>query len=85
MRPRLSEPAAQLPEDGNKQPRLTGRERTSIIILACNGEKLTHLCLESILRHTSGDFELIPVDNGSTDGIPMLFAKMKSMSEPRKS
>ena len=40
----------------------------SIIILTLNQWKLTKQCLDSILRHTSGSYELILVDNGSTDG-----------------
>ncbi|MDF2924144.1 MAG: hypothetical protein K0R57_3058 [Paenibacillaceae bacterium] len=40
---------------------------TSIVILTHNQLPLTHGCLESIRRHTA-DYELIVVDNGSTDG-----------------
>jgi glycosyltransferase involved in cell wall biosynthesis len=39
----------------------------SIIILCCNELDYTRLCLESVLRSTQGAFELILVDNGSTD------------------
>lgn len=47
--------------------------RTSIIILTHNQMYLTALCLESIRRHTPESYELIVVDNGSTDGtVPYL-------------
>ncbi len=41
---------------------------TSIIILALNGLEDTRLCLESVRRCTPAPYELILVDNGSTDG-----------------
>ncbi len=40
----------------------------SIIILAFNQLKHTKLCLQSIEQHTAQPYELILVDNGSTDG-----------------
>ena len=41
--------------------------KTSIIILTLNKVDLTKSCIESIRRHTSEPYELIIVDNGSTD------------------
>lgn len=41
---------------------------TSIIILAHNQLEFTEKCIESILRYTDCPFELIIVDNGSSDG-----------------
>ncbi|WP_256761484.1 glycosyltransferase family 2 protein [Cohnella sp. WQ 127256] len=41
--------------------------KTSIVILAHNQLQLTHLCLESIRRNTPEPYEIIVVDNGSTD------------------
>jgi len=41
---------------------------TSIIILVHNQLEYTRQCLDSIKEHTSGPYELIIVDNGSTDG-----------------
>ena len=42
--------------------------KTSIIILTHNQLIITRQCLESIRKYTSEDYELIIVDNGSTDG-----------------
>lgn len=41
--------------------------KTSIIILTLNNSDLTKLCIESIRKHTKEHYELIIVDNGSTD------------------
>ncbi|HZD59701.1 MAG TPA: glycosyltransferase, partial [Anaerolineae bacterium] len=46
---------------------------TSIIVLGHNKLEYTRLCVESILRHTNSPFELILVDNGSTDGTAKYF------------
>uniref|UniRef100_UPI0012FA2709 glycosyltransferase n=1 Tax=Zavarzinella formosa TaxID=360055 RepID=UPI0012FA2709 len=43
-------------------------ETVSIIILCHNELAFTRLCLESVRRHTTPPYELILVDNGSTDG-----------------
>jgi GT2 family glycosyltransferase/tetratricopeptide (TPR) repeat protein len=45
-----------------------GDELVSIIILCCNELAYTRLCLESVLRHTRSPYELMLVDNGSSDG-----------------
>ncbi len=47
---------------------MTGSKLTSIIILAFNQLEYTKLCIESIYRYTIPPFELVLVDNGSTDG-----------------
>jgi GT2 family glycosyltransferase len=41
--------------------------KTSIIILTLNKFDLTKSCIQSIRKHTSEPYELIIVDNGSTD------------------
>jgi GT2 family glycosyltransferase/thioredoxin-like negative regulator of GroEL len=40
----------------------------SILILCCNQLDYTRLCLESVLRWTATPYELVLVDNGSSDG-----------------
>ncbi|AZR73364.1 hypothetical protein BBF96_08195 [Anoxybacter fermentans] len=44
------------------------RKLTSIIIPVHNNLQMTQLCINSILTHTLEPFELIIIDNGSTDG-----------------
>jgi GT2 family glycosyltransferase len=41
---------------------------TSIIILTHNGLRYTKECMFNLFQYTTGNFELIVVDNGSTDG-----------------
>lgn len=58
-------------DDGRKAgPVLPFREgeKASIIVLNHNKRDLTRKCLESLYRHTRFPFEVIVVDNGSTDG-----------------
>ena len=40
----------------------------SVVVLAWNKLELTRRCVDAIRSGTSGDYELIIVDNGSTDG-----------------
>jgi GT2 family glycosyltransferase len=58
-----------------------GDELTSIIILCCNGLEYTKLCLESVLRHTRSPYELILIDNGSTDGTAQYLEYLKTEKE----
>jgi glycosyltransferase involved in cell wall biosynthesis len=44
----------------------------SIIVPIYNTEKYLHRCIDSILAQTFTDFELILVDDGSTDGCPRI-------------
>jgi GT2 family glycosyltransferase len=44
------------------------QDLVSIIIPTCNGLKFTQLCLDSIRRSTLHPYEVIIVDNASTDG-----------------
>jgi GT2 family glycosyltransferase/2-polyprenyl-3-methyl-5-hydroxy-6-metoxy-1,4-benzoquinol methylase len=68
-----------LPDDGGddaerepqSQPAFSGDSNeplTSIVILCCNQLNYTRLCIESVMRHTDAPYELVFVDNGSTDG-----------------
>ncbi len=49
-------------------PGTSGAAPTSIVVLSHNQLAHTKACLESIARHTSEPYELILVDNASTDG-----------------
>jgi glycosyltransferase involved in cell wall biosynthesis/tetratricopeptide (TPR) repeat protein len=51
----------------NNEPDLS-----SIIILCCNQLPYTQVCLQSVRAHTRGPYELILVDNGSSDGTATL-------------
>jgi GT2 family glycosyltransferase len=45
----------------------------SVVIANLNGEKYLAGCLEALSRQTARDFEVIVVDNGSTDGsVPLI-------------
>ncbi|MBW7473388.1 methyltransferase domain-containing protein [Paenibacillus oenotherae] len=45
---------------------------TSIILVTYNKLEYTQLCIESIRRYTAaGSYEIIVIDNGSTDGTPL--------------
>jgi glycosyltransferase involved in cell wall biosynthesis len=41
---------------------------TSIIVPCCNQREFTQLCLQALFQQTRPEWELIVVDNGSTDG-----------------
>jgi GT2 family glycosyltransferase len=47
----------------------------SVIVLNWNGRAYLERCLESLQAQTHRDFEVVVVDNGSTDGSPELVAQ----------
>lgn len=51
----------------------------SIIILTYNKAEHTHACLESILAHSDIPYEVIVVDNGSTDSTRELLGRMPGL------
>jgi GT2 family glycosyltransferase len=59
-------------------------ELASIIILCCNEIDCTRQCLESVRRHTRADYELILIDNGSTDATPAYLAEVARWPEPAR-
>jgi len=54
--------------------------KVSVVLNAYNGTPWIDECIQSILAQTMRDFELIVIDDGSTDGT---FAKIKSYNDPR--
>ncbi|HEY7309547.1 MAG TPA: glycosyltransferase [Gemmataceae bacterium] len=59
-----------------------GDELASIIVLCLNEVDYTRLCLESVLRHTRPPYELILVDNGSTDGTHAYLQEVRALPGP---
>lgn len=55
---------------------------TSIVIPVRNGVAFTRKCVESLLACTQSPFELILVDNGSTDGTPDYLAELRARRDP---
>src|SRR5439155_11646941 len=55
---------------------------TSIIVLCCNQVEYTKLCLESVLRLTHSPYELMLVDNGSSDGTAAYLDEVGQRREP---
>lgn len=51
----------------------------SIIIPAYNAEKYLNECIESLLHQTYKDFEIIIVDDGSTDSTPQICNNLKQL------
>jgi len=49
----------------------------SIIILAWNQQDYTRMCINSIFRFTKPSYELVLVDNGSTDGTTKYFHSLE--------
>ncbi len=52
--------------------------KITVAIIAFNNLEYTRLCLESVLQHTPEPYELILVDNGSTDGTHDYFRSVAS-------
>ncbi len=61
-----------------------GDELASIIVLCCNQLDFTRLCLESVLRHTRRPYELVLIDNGSSDGTPDYLAELRDRPGPAR-
>jgi glycosyltransferase involved in cell wall biosynthesis len=61
-----------------------GDELASIIILCCNQLDYSRECLETLLQHTRQSYELVLVDNGSTDGTPEYLDSLRSRPGPER-
>jgi GT2 family glycosyltransferase len=53
-----------------------GADSASVVVVTHDGLPFTRLCLETLLGNTAGDFELIVVDNGSSDGTPAYLTRL---------
>lgn len=54
--------------------------QVSIVIPVFNNWEFTYACLRSVQEHTAGDYEVIVVDNHSTDETPQLLAAMQGIT-----
>ena len=61
-----------------------GNDLASIVILACNELECTRLCLESALTTTRAPYELILVDNASTDNTWDYFQEIATRPGPKR-
>jgi GT2 family glycosyltransferase/Tfp pilus assembly protein PilF len=61
-----------------------GDELASLIILCCNEVEYTRQCLESVLRNTRPPYELVLIDNGSTDGTPAYLEELRQCAGPER-
>jgi GT2 family glycosyltransferase/Flp pilus assembly protein TadD len=61
-----------------------GDELASLIVLCCNELAYTRQCLESVLAHTRAPYELVLVDNGSTDGTPTYLEELRQRRLPER-
>ena len=65
-------------------PAAAGGELVSIVVLCCNELEYTRLCLKSVLRRTRPPYELVLIDNGSTDGTPAYLEEVRSRPGPAR-
>ncbi|HVS38638.1 MAG TPA: glycosyltransferase [Gemmataceae bacterium] len=56
----------------------------SIIILCCNQVEYTRLCLDSVTARTRPPYELVVIDNGSTDATPAYLEELRSRPGPAR-
>jgi GT2 family glycosyltransferase/tetratricopeptide (TPR) repeat protein len=59
-----------------------GDDLASILVLCCNEVEYTRPCLESVLQHTRAPFELVLVDNGSTDDTAAYLEELRTRPGP---
>jgi len=64
--------------------RPVGDELASIVILCCNQLPYTRQCLESVIQYTRDPYELLLIDNGSTDGTPAYLRELERRSGPAR-
>ena len=61
-----------------------GSELASIIVLCCNQLDYTRQCLESVLQHTRPPYELLLIDNASTDATPDYLDELRRRPGPER-
>jgi glycosyltransferase involved in cell wall biosynthesis len=68
--------------DEAPDPPSVGDELASVVVLCCNAADVSRVCLDSVLAHTRPPFEVVVVDNGSTDATPDLLAEVATRPGP---
>jgi GT2 family glycosyltransferase len=56
-----------------------GEGSASVVVVTHDGVDFTRLCLASVLANTAGDFELIVIDNGSSDDTAAYLARVAQL------
>ena len=67
---------AEIP-DADERKDWTGKPKVSVLMAVYNGERFLREALTSIYRQTYQDFEVVIVDDGSTDRTPEILLEMK--------
>ncbi len=67
---------AEIP-DAEERKDWTGKPKVSVLMAVHNGERFIRDALASIYRQTCQDFEVVIVDDGSTDRTPEILLEMK--------
>jgi GT2 family glycosyltransferase/predicted Zn-dependent protease len=84
-RRRLARAAPHLPQEAwFAEPPPAPDALASIIVLCCNEVEYTRLCLESVLQYTRPPYELILIDNGSSDGTPAYLEEVSKRPGPAR-
>jgi GT2 family glycosyltransferase len=65
------------------EPRASASGLVSVIVLHHNKAAYTQACLRSLLRTDAAPFEVIAVDNGSTDATPQVLEAFQREAAPR--
>jgi glycosyltransferase involved in cell wall biosynthesis/tetratricopeptide (TPR) repeat protein len=63
-------------------PPPVGDELASILVACCDGLAFTRECLDSVVANTRPPYELVVVDNGSTDGTADYLMELKARPGP---
>lgn len=72
---------ANVPLESGEPP---ARPLISVVLAACNQEDCIHRAVSSVLNQTFRDFELVAVDDGSSDGTAAVLAEFAALSSRLK-